>query len=70
MLTPVDQSSVASISELVDRCEAVFRDERQAWVSLNFDHSKMKSKQDDGKGNGGAAAGAGGNGSGEAEGQV
>ena len=66
MLTPVDQSSVAAICELVDRCEAVFRDERQAWVSLNFDHSKMKSKQDDGNGNEGAAVSASGNGSGEA----
>jgi|GEM_PF-6847674 len=37
MLSPVDQSSVAQISELVDRCESVFRDERQAWVSLNIE---------------------------------
>jgi hypothetical protein len=37
MLTPVDQSSINMISELVERCESVFRDERQAWVSLNIE---------------------------------
>ena len=42
MLSPVDQSSVAQISELVDRCESVFRDERQAWVSLNIEQKVQK----------------------------
>ena len=37
LLTPVDQSSINTISELVERCESVFRDERQAWVSLNIE---------------------------------
>jgi hypothetical protein len=42
MLSPVDQSSVALISELVERCESVFRDERQAWVSLNIEQKVQK----------------------------
>lgn len=41
-LSPVDQASVGKISEFIDRCETIFRDERQAWVSLNIE---MKNKQ-------------------------
>jgi hypothetical protein len=66
MLTPVDQSSVSAISELVDRCESIFRNERQAWVSLNFDTSK-KTKDDTTAAEGGSR-GTGGGGSGGDEG--
>jgi len=45
MLTPVDQSNMSIISELIDRCESAFRDERQAWVSMNIDADK-KGKKD------------------------
>ena len=42
MLSPVDHASVSCISELVARCENVLKDERQAWVSMNFDQKKNK----------------------------
>ena len=45
-LPVVDQANVSKISQLVNRCESVFRDERQAWVSLNIE-------QDNGKGGAG-----------------
>jgi hypothetical protein len=48
MLSPVDHVSVSAISELVERCEGVFRDERQAWVSMNFDEKKPAKKGKDG----------------------
>jgi hypothetical protein len=44
MLPTVDQASVRKISELIDRCESVFRDERQAWVSLNIDKTAQNDK--------------------------
>ena len=56
MLTPVDQSNMSTISELIERCESSFRDERQAWVSLNIDSIKRGEKdkgKDDGSGGGG-----------------
>jgi len=42
MLSPVDQSNINMITELVERCESVFRDERQAWVSLNIEQKTAK----------------------------
>lgn len=42
MLSPVDQSSVNMISGLVERCESIFRDEHQAWVSLNIEQKAEK----------------------------
>ena len=35
MLQAVDKSSTHNINDLVERCESVFRDERQAWASFN-----------------------------------
>jgi len=45
MPTSVDQSNMSIIAELIDRCESAFRDERQAWVSMNIDADK-KGKKD------------------------
>lgn len=44
MLSLVDQSNLSKINELVDRCELVFRDERQAWVSMNLEQKKTNAK--------------------------
>jgi hypothetical protein len=36
MLPLVDQSNINNVNELIERCELVFRDERQAWCGLSF----------------------------------
>ena len=46
MLSPVDQSSMSNVSDLIDRCESVFRDERQSWVSLNIEQKSNKKAGD------------------------
>ena len=61
MLSPVDHANISYISELVERCENVLRDERQAWVSMNFDQKKKAKVGEENHGGCGGGCNGGGN---------